>query len=66
MQWRLQTPEGKDFYGRRKATVETVFGIIKQVLGFRQFSLRGLQKAAGEWNLVQNAYNLKRMHALAK
>lgn len=65
MSWRLKTPEGKAFYGRRKATVETVFGIIKQVLGFRQFSLRGLQKAAGEWQLVQCAYNLKRMHALA-
>lgn len=65
MAWRLATPEGKDFYGRRKATVETVFGIIKQVMGFRQFSLRGLRKAAGEWNLVQCAYNLKRMHALA-
>jgi hypothetical protein len=65
MAWRLQTPEGKAFYGRRKATVETVFGIIKSVLGFRQFSLRGLRKAAGEWNLVQCAYNLKRMHALA-
>ena len=64
MAWRLQTPEGKDFYGRRKATVETVFGIIKQVMGFRQFLLRGLEKAAGEWNLVQCGYNLKRMHAL--
>src|SRR5699024_2981195 len=39
MTWRLQTPEGKDFYGRRKATVETVFGIIKGVLGFRQLLL---------------------------
>lgn len=66
MTWRLQTPEGKDFYGRRKATVETVFGIIKQVMGFRQFLLRGLRKAAGEWNLVQCAYNMKRMHALAE
>src|SRR5699024_1375980 len=65
MAWRLTTPEGKDFYGRRKATVETVFGIIKNVLGFRQFSLRGLRKATGEWKLVQCAYNLKRMHALA-
>jgi len=65
MAWRLQTPEGKAFYGRRKATVETVFGIIKHVMGFRQFSLRGLQKVAGEWNLVKCAYNLKRMHALA-
>lgn len=66
MAWRLQTPDGKAFYARRKATVETVFGIIKQVMGFRQFSLRGLEKVAGEWNLVKCAYNLKRMHALAK
>lgn len=65
MVWRLKTSEGKAFYGRRKATVETVFGIIKQVMGFRQFSLRGLKKVAGEWNLVKCAYNLKRMHALA-
>jgi len=48
MEWRLTTPEGKDFYGQRKATVETVFWIIKQVLGLRQFSLRGLRKVAGE------------------
>lgn len=65
MSWRLQTTEGKAFYARRKATVETVFGIIKQVMGFRQFSLRGLKKVSGEWKLVQCAYNLKRMHALA-
>lgn len=66
MSWRLQTPEGKAFYGRRKATVETVFGIIKRAIGFRQFSLRGLKKVAGEWDLVKCAYNLKRMHALAR
>lgn len=65
MAWRLNTPEGRSFYGRRKATVETVFGIIKQAIGFRQFSLRGLKKVAGEWNLVKCAYNLKRMHVLA-
>ncbi len=64
MGWRLKTPEGKAFYGRRKATVETVFGIIKQVMGFRQFSLRGLRKVAGEWDLLKCAYNLKRMHGL--
>lgn len=64
MSWRLKTPDGKKFYSRRKATVETVFGIIKQVMGFRQFSLRGLEKVAGEWNLITCAYNLKRMHAL--
>lgn len=64
MAWRLQTPEGKTFYGRRKATVEPVFGIIKRAMGFRRFLLRGLEKVAGEWNLVKCAYNLKRMHAL--
>jgi hypothetical protein len=65
MKWRLKTKEGREFYSRRKSTVEPVFGIIKHVMGFRQFLLRGLQKAAGEWKLMQCAYNLKRMHALA-
>jgi len=65
MRHRLATPEGKAVYAKRKSTVETVFGIIKQVLGFRQFQLRGLAGARGEWNLVCLAWNLKRMHALA-
>lgn len=65
MKWRLKTQEGREFYARRKSTVEPVFGIIKRAMGFRQFLLRGLRKAAGEWKLVQCAYNLKRMHALA-
>jgi DDE family transposase len=42
-----------------------VFGIIKSVLGFRQFLLRGLNKVRGEWNLVTMAYNVKRLFALA-
>lgn len=65
MQWRLSTQEGRDFYARRKSTVEPVFGIIKHVMGFRQFLLRGLKKVSGEWKLLQCAYNLKRMHVLA-
>jgi len=65
MAHRLRTPEGKAVYAKRKSTVETVFGIIKEVLGFRQFHLRGLDSAQGEWNLVCMAWNLKRMHALA-
>lgn len=65
MKWRLKTQEGREFYARRKSTVEPVFGIIKRAMGFRQFLLRGFRKAAGEWKLVQCAYNLKRMHALA-
>jgi transposase len=62
---RLQTAEGKAVYAQRKSTVETVFGIIKEVLGFRRFHLRGLDAAQGEWNLVCLAWNLKRMYALA-
>ena len=65
MEHRLQTAEGKTIYGKRKATVETVFGVIKEVLGFRRFHLRGLRGAEGEWNLVCMGWNLKRMYALA-
>jgi len=61
---RFQTPEGKKLYALRKHTPEPVFGIIKSVMGFRQFSLRGLDLARGEWNLVTMAWNLKRMFAL--
>lgn len=52
MHHRLATPEGKRLYGLRKQLPEPVFGIIKSVLGFRQFLLRGLNKVRGEWNLV--------------
>jgi len=64
MRHRLKTREGKGIYAQRKSTVETVFGIIKQVLGFRQFLLRGLENASGEWSLVCIGWNLKRLHAL--
>ncbi len=64
MQHRLKTKNGKALYAKRKSTVETVFGIIKQVLGFRQFHLRGLESVQSEWNLVRIGWNLKRMHAL--
>lgn len=65
MEHRLRTPEGKALYAQRKSTVEPVFGIIKHVMGFRQFLLRGLQAVQGEWNLVCIAYHLKRLHVLA-
>jgi transposase len=64
MAQRLATPEGKKLYALRKQTPEPVFGIIKSVMGFRQFSLRGLEKVRGEWNLVTLAWNVKRMFAL--
>jgi transposase len=65
MAWRLKTQEGRARYGRRKCTVEPVFGIIKHVMGFRRFSLRGLAAVSGEWKLVTLAFNLKRMHVLS-
>jgi hypothetical protein len=64
MRHRLQTREGKTVYATRKSTVETVFGIIKQVLEFRQFLLRGLDSVQGEWSLVCIGWNVKRMHVL--
>ncbi len=64
MRYRLKTPEGRALYAQRKATIEPVFGIIKSVLGFRQFSLRGLKAVSGEWTLVSMAWNLKRMFQL--
>jgi hypothetical protein len=64
MLYKLRTQVGKAIYKLRKSTVEPVFGNIKEVMGFRQFSLRGLLAAAGEWTLVCLAYNLKRLHVL--
>ncbi|HIJ42732.1 MAG: IS1182 family transposase [Alphaproteobacteria bacterium] len=64
MQHRMKTKDGKALYARRKCTVETVIGIIKHVLGFRAFSMRGLELAGAEWSMVCSAWNLKRMHIL--
>lgn len=64
MAYKLRTEVGNALYRLRKSTVEPVIGIIKEVLGFRQFSLRGLEAAGGEWTLVCLAYNLKRLHTL--
>jgi len=64
MAYKLRTEIGRAIYRLRKCTVEPIIGIIKEILGFRQFSLRGLAAAAGEWALVCLAFNLKRMHIL--
>ena len=64
MGYRLKTTAGKGLYKLRQQTVEPVFGIIKSVLGFRQFHLRGRAKVSLEWTLVSLAYNLKRLHRL--
>jgi transposase len=64
MAHRLRTREGRRLYGLRKQSVEPVFGIIKEALGFRRFLLRGLGKVNLEWTLVTTAYNLKRLFGL--
>lgn len=64
MRDKLRTEEGKALYGRRNHTVEPVFGIIKEAMGFRRFSLRGKEKVSGEWTLVCLAYNLRRLHGM--
>ena len=65
MRHALKTAAGRGIYAQRKSTVEPVIGIVKSVMGFRQFSLRGLEKVKGELNLVAMAWNLKRMFILA-
>ena len=60
-----QSAVGRARYRRRKAIVEPVIGWIKEVLGFRRFSLRGEAKARGEWNVVCLAVNLKRLHRIS-
>jgi transposase len=64
MRHRLKTRSGRKLYALRKCTVEPVFGVIKHVMKFRQFMLRGIRAARGEWSLVCLAWNLKRMNAL--
>jgi transposase len=64
MAHRLETKAGKKLYALRKQTVEPVFGIIKEAMGFRRFSMRGREKVELEWTLVTTAYNLKRLFNL--
>lgn len=64
MRDKLATEEGKAIYKKRASTVETVFGIIKSVMGFRDFRLRGLEKVGVEWELVCLSHNIKRLHTL--
>lgn len=65
MRAKLDTEEGRTLYAKRKQTVEPVIGIIKSVLGLRQFHLRGHENVNGEWQLATLAYNMKRLHTLA-
>ncbi len=64
--WRTacKRPRARSSTPCAKQTPEPVFGIIKSVLGFRQFLLRGLENVRGEWSLVTMAWNMKRMFVL--
>ena len=68
--WRLamekkrQEPKARKTYALRQQTVEPVFGIVKQAMGFRQFLTRGIDNVSGEWTLVSMAYNIRRLHSL--
>ncbi len=64
MREKLTSEEGRNIYAKRKQTVEPVFGIIKSVMGFREFLLRGQDRVTCEWTLVSLAYNVKRLYAL--
>ena len=64
MKEKMETEENRALYRLRKQTVEPVFGIVKEAMGFRRFLLRGLTKVEGEWALVTLAYNCKRLHRL--
>ena len=64
MAYRMKTVVGKGLYKLRKQTVEPVFGIIKEVLGFRRFRLRSKAKVELEWLIVCVSYNLKRLFTL--
>jgi transposase len=64
MLYRTATRSGRARYKLRQQTVEPAFGIIKEALGFRRFSLRGLNKVSLEWTLVSLAYNFKRLFHL--
>ena len=64
MAHRLKTRTGRDLYALRKQIPEPVFGIIKSVMGFRQFLLRGIDKVRGEWSLVTMSWNMKRLFTL--
>ena len=65
MRQKLRSPLGRAIYGRRKALIEPVFGVLKEQRGMRQFRRRGLEKVAVELALAAIAYNLTRMWNIA-
>ncbi len=66
MRWRLSTKEGRAVYALRKSTIEPTFGIQKEVMGYRQFLVRGLEAVSAEWDLLCMCFNLKKMFIMLK
>ncbi len=64
MRKKLRSPAGRAVYARRKATVEPVFGVLKQQREMRQFRTRGLDKVSAEFTLATLAYNITRIYAV--
>ena len=58
---KLRTKKGREMYAKRKGMIEPIFGQLKQVLGFRQFSMRGLASMRGEWRLMATVHNLLKL-----
>jgi transposase len=63
---KVSSRRGRAIYAKRKVLVEPVFGQIKSAMGFRRFSLRGLQKAASEWGIVCACHNLLKLFRAAQ
>jgi hypothetical protein len=61
MRQKLRRPLGRAIYGRRKALIEPIFGVLKEQRGMRQFRRRGLEKVVIELSLATTAYNLTRL-----
>ena len=61
MERKLTTQKGQMIYSKRKQIVEPVFGQIKEVRGFRRFSLRGLSNVAAEWDIICLTHNILKL-----
>jgi hypothetical protein len=64
MKEKLETPKARTQYRLSQQTVEPVFGVLKEGLGFRRFHLRSLPKVSLEWTLLALAYNCRRLHRM--
>jgi hypothetical protein len=62
MERKLRTKRGRSLYRQRGSSVEPVFGQMKDRQGAGRFSMRGLERCRGEWQLDATAHNLRKLH----